>query len=726
MDTPQWNGARDSSPETTSAGKALADSRRYQSEQRWSEARAVLETALPKHPNDPDLLAELAYLLCYEAQENKAYSLFPSALDGNRGAETLRILAHHYHCKKKLADSLNRKDQEANLRLRQIKKWAKEKGIRLSPFPNIRVSACLIVKDEETHLPLCLQSLRGAVDEVIVVDTGSTDRTPTLAQTFGAKVVPFEWCDDFSSARNFALSLTRADWVLWIDADERLDPKSVGAIKSAIIRPHFGGYTIPVVNYLSQEGELDQLVHYPIRLFRNLPGIRFEGRVHEQIGESIARLGLPIARLEDAIIHHFGYRPEEMKAKDKHQRNVSLIKKSLSENPEDGFQWFNLANSYYTAGDWESVIRCCEKAEPSLKQGLPHAQLAYQIWALALYHLGRYEEGLKVCQRAEQSCITGPLTEYAKACLLRALKRFPQALSCAKKAEELPLMGYEAGDITISTYKALYLQAEILMEMGKRGEAVQVLQKVKERAEHFWQARLRLIQELRHIGDLDSALREAKEIISHFREAVPQPSPGMEEKLRENHPARVACELALLCAKEKGLRSERLELMEQAYRFAPTEKNLWGRWVRYAEEMEDWGRALGAYLEGMERFSFEAGHWVNLSRVLRRLGRYQEALLCLENAAALKPNDPNIYLNTGDLLYEAGEYHQAVEAYRAGVALDPHNAEAWFTLGNALYRMGAPEAAIVALQQALRLDPEHSRASHNLSVIREEILSRAS
>ncbi len=726
MDHPQRSNPEKPQAEETAGTAPLALSRRYQSEQKWAEARTVLETALVEHPRDPDLLAELAYLLCYEGKEDQAYSLCSEALEGERGAETLKILAHYYHCRKKLAKSFRKEDKEASSRLRELKKWAKEKGIRLAPFPDIRVSACLIVKDEEENLPSCLQSLKGAVDEVIVVDTGSTDRTPSLAQACGAKVAYFEWCDDFSSARNFALSLTDADWVLWIDADERLDPSSIGAIKSAIIRPHFGGYTIPVVNYLSPEGELDQLVHYPIRLFRNVPGIRFEGRVHEQIGESIHRAGLPIARLEKALIHHFGYRPEAMTAKDKHQRNIDLLKKTLSENPEDGFQWFNLANSYYNAGEWEPVIECCQKAEPSLKPGLPHAQLGFQIWAFALYHLGHYDEGLKVCQKAEKAGIQGPLIEYAKACLLHALKRFPEALSCAQKAGQLPLKGDEAGDITISTYKALYLQAEILAEMGKKDEAVKILKEVKKRAERFWPARLRLIQELRLIGDRPSALREAKEVIRHFQDEPTLSTIRDKGSLPHDHPARVACELAILCAKEEGLRPERLEFLEQAFRFAPREKHLWARWVGYAEQIEDWGNALKAYLEGLERFSLEAGHWVNLSRVLRHFRRYPEALHCLENAATLKPDDPNIYLNTGDLLYEAGEYQQAVEAYRAGVALNPHNAEAWFTLGNALYRMGAPEAAIIAFQQTLRLNPEHPKASHNLNVVREEILERAS
>ncbi|MEM4409798.1 MAG: hypothetical protein QXI19_13760, partial [Candidatus Caldarchaeum sp.] len=397
-----------------------------------------------------------------------------------------------------------------------------------------------------------------------------------------------------------ALSLTNADWALWIDADESLDQKSIGAIKSAIIRPHFGGYTIPVINYLSEEHTLDQLIHYPIRLFRNLPGIRFEGRVHEQIGNAIARSGLPIARLENALIHHFGYRPKEMQEKGKHQRNIVLIQKALSENPQDEFQWFNLANSYYNAGDWESTIACCEKAEFSLNPSLPYAQLAFQIWALSLYNLRRYEEGLQVCQKAQRIGINGPLIEYTTACVLRALKRLPEALSHAKRASQIPLREHEVGDITISAYKALCLQGEILAEMGESASAVQILQEVKKRAEPLWHARLLLIQQLHRLGDYDSALCESEEIINHFRDTL---SASESRGLPNNHPARVACELAILAAKKKGLQAKRLEYLEQAFRFAPTERNLWSRWLQYAVEIQDWGNALKAYLEGLERFS---------------------------------------------------------------------------------------------------------------------------
>jgi glycosyltransferase involved in cell wall biosynthesis len=95
----------------------------------------------------------------------------------------------------------------------------------------MKISACLIVKDEERHLDRCLSSLQGIVDEIVVVDTGSTDGTLEIAQSHGAVIGSFDWCDDFSAARNASLDLATGDWVLWIDADEALTPESASSIR---------------------------------------------------------------------------------------------------------------------------------------------------------------------------------------------------------------------------------------------------------------------------------------------------------------------------------------------------------------------------------------------------------------------------------------------------------------------------------------------------------------
>lgn len=112
-----------------------------------------------------------------------------------------------------------------------------------------RISLCMIVKDEEELLPHCLASVQGAVDEMIVVDTGSSDRSPEIARQHGAVVVPFEWCDDFAAARNAGLEQASGDWILFLDADEVLDRAAREQIRSWTAISGCDGLFLNIHNY---------------------------------------------------------------------------------------------------------------------------------------------------------------------------------------------------------------------------------------------------------------------------------------------------------------------------------------------------------------------------------------------------------------------------------------------------------------------------------------------
>lgn len=151
---------------------------------------------------------------------------------------------------------------------------------------NGRVSLCMIVKNEERSLPSCLNSVRGAVDEVIVVDTGSTDQTVQLARQQGAAVIPFNWCDDFAAARNRGLAAATGDWILFLDADEILDDKARVELPLWSTQKGVDGFFLQIHNYTGN-GSGGVTINPVLRMFRNHPEHRFSGRIHEQIAESI-------------------------------------------------------------------------------------------------------------------------------------------------------------------------------------------------------------------------------------------------------------------------------------------------------------------------------------------------------------------------------------------------------------------------------------------------------
>lgn len=204
----------------------------------------------------------------------------------------------------------------------------------------------MIVQDEEDCLLSVLQSVQGLTDELIIVDTGSTDRTPQLALAAGAKLFHATWTNDFSVARNFALQQATSDWILVLDADEVLESIDPETFSALLTNDQIEGYFLQIRNILdsSQIESSDQVV----RLFRNKPIYRFEGAIHEQVTPSILRTnngnGLASAPL---TIHHFGYLKDRLQTKEKFTRNSEIIKKELQQNPNNPFLLYCLGLEYY-------------------------------------------------------------------------------------------------------------------------------------------------------------------------------------------------------------------------------------------------------------------------------------------------------------------------------------------------------------------------------------------
>jgi len=147
----------------------------------------------------------------------------------------------------------------------------------------------MIVKNEEDYLEDCLKSVSGVADEIVIVDTGSTDDTLNIARKYNANIYNFEWINDFSAARNFALSKTSCEWILYLDADERLSPESYNEIEKIKKDDIKAGYFCSVISF-DEHNSKPNLIRYN-RLFRNSGDIYFEGKIHEQIVHSLNKNG---------------------------------------------------------------------------------------------------------------------------------------------------------------------------------------------------------------------------------------------------------------------------------------------------------------------------------------------------------------------------------------------------------------------------------------------------
>lgn len=204
----------------------------------------------------------------------------------------------------------------------------------------------MIVKNEEKNIGTCLQSVTGLVGEIILVDTGSTDRTIEIAADFSPAVFHMDWPGDFSKARNFSIQQAIGEWILVLDADEELPVITKELIPDLLNACSVDGIRLLQRNYQPQ-GELVRYNDIKVtRLFRNHPEIQYEGIIHESVSDSIGRKGGDILQT-DLVIHHYGYQQMTAQGNESRgQRNCSLLIKALESSGEDPYLHFQLGSTY--------------------------------------------------------------------------------------------------------------------------------------------------------------------------------------------------------------------------------------------------------------------------------------------------------------------------------------------------------------------------------------------
>jgi len=227
----------------------------------------------------------------------------------------------------------------------------------------IRLSQCMIVKNEEDNIEKALSWGKEIVFEQIVVDTGSTDRTVELAEKLGARVYFFEWCDDFSAAKNFAISKAKGNWIAFLDADEVFPPEDVKKILPILrqITPKGTEAVVSGCMNLNDEGKVTT-AGTQIRLFQNLPGIRYHRRIHEQLGWSDQHPMKVVDATEELSILHSGYRESVLKKKNVNRRNLNMILKEVEDGSDSSEMMGYLGDEYYTVGEWEKAEEWYRKA----------------------------------------------------------------------------------------------------------------------------------------------------------------------------------------------------------------------------------------------------------------------------------------------------------------------------------------------------------------------------
>jgi glycosyltransferase involved in cell wall biosynthesis len=220
------------------------------------------------------------------------------------------------------------------------------------------LTLCMVVKNEEATLPRCLDSVRGVAAEFLIVDTGSTDRTPQIAADYGAEVLPFDFTIvDFAAARNHAIARARGRWILVLDADETLDPAAAPEIEKLIARGENSGYFLERYNRAS--GAQKPFTDYVVRLFPNRPNHRYRGRVHERIDASILAGGGQLQQTSIRIDHSFSADPETRRRKN--HWYIEILKEEIAADPSDHSRLDFLAAEYHQLEMFDEATQIAER-----------------------------------------------------------------------------------------------------------------------------------------------------------------------------------------------------------------------------------------------------------------------------------------------------------------------------------------------------------------------------
>ncbi len=267
------------------------------------------------------------------------------------------------------------------------------------------LTACLIVKNEEWTIRRCLESLAGLVDEIVVVDTGSTDGTLDIVKSFGCTIVTYEWDNDFSHARNAGIVHATGDWILVVDADEFVE-----SIESSVLH-HFLETTDAEGVFINVKSLMGPLTHPTstltirvMRLFRNRH--LYTGAIHEQIADSVFLTKRPVTKFDLSLVH-LGYTNEFIEVRAKSKRNTALIEQSIKEDPDNLFHATNLMAEYSIAGQHEQCANLSEKTWKHVKkmptpQWPNYAPRMVSLLVSSLWTLGKKKQALAYMQEAIQ------------------------------------------------------------------------------------------------------------------------------------------------------------------------------------------------------------------------------------------------------------------------------------------------------------------------------------
>ncbi|MDR2561845.1 MAG: glycosyltransferase [Holophagales bacterium] len=501
------------------------------------------------------------------------------------------------------------------------------------------LSLAMIVKNEEETLAHCLESVKPIVDEMVIVDTGSTDRTVEIAEEFGGSVHHFQWCDDFAAARNESLKHCSGQWALIIDADEAIDPLDYEKIKNACINPIADAYMLISRSYFYDSLHLsrtDAAVpntspysegrHLPfyadspaLRLARMHDGLAFSSSIHESLHTSLRDSGKTIENL-DAVLHHYG---SLFKDREEHKTHyyLMLASKEAEKNPHSMHAHSNVMQQAMKAKMWDLALRsadACIRISPRVDIYVLYGR------AMALQELGRHEEALQ-----QLDSLLAQVPDYAPAQLLGAIS-FAQLgdLDLGRRAAQ------RAISLQPNLAQAYMCLADWDIKENKMDAAIKTLADALKIAP----SEPRFYNQLISIELGEANYSNAAKIAAQALKACPIERNGNWESVIFQYSSKMA-EHELAMGNLDSARQEALSGLESL----PNEPRLYDILIKIETQRGNMQRAAQDAIKGIQSCPEGNPLWYRLAAAyLSQVGERQTAKSILDLGLKAFPNDPDL------------------------------------------------------------------------------------
>ena len=544
------------------------------------------------------------------------------------------------------------------------------------------ISLCMMVRDEEKNLSRCLESVEGAVDEIIVVDTGSTDKTIDIAREYGVRLYEHPWFNDFSGMRNITIGYAQGDWVLILDADEELEFEDKDLLRSAAQETAVNGVMVTVHNYMGDKTR--DFKGNSIRLFKNDGKIHYDGIVH-----NILKIDAPF-RESNIRVHHYGYDLDANGKQTKFERIHGLLSKILEDDPDDLRAHFHLMKAYGSNSRLNEAITTGERFLKLAKQQnkkLAGTQFQETFYLLAAFYMkgGDFAGARAYIREGIEQDPTYPDLFHLLSRLDNQEGRNQAALDHSLTALEL-MDRYERGEIRFlcivhpSRNEILYEIAWAYCELGQYKEALKhcrdAISLRSDRAGlHLLESKILL--GLKDVDSAEEALRKAKDLDINMAEYEIKKSPSMSDQKYF----------------KEGLHAFRNKEMGKA------------------------ATLLGKVLEINPNHP-DADAW--LSNLYCVQGDLDEAYRHAQRALQLGQREMGLNALAGVKL-EQGEIQQAESLTRQCLSEFPDSARTCHNLGRILWKRARRLDALTYYEKAAALDPESARYDSDLKEVKKSI-----